>query len=99
MNRNCPNEDDYQVSFEPLHEKTCLMPYANNKGAEQLAHPRTISSFYICNIITLADQSGLSLLSYKCFALKETHFFILIYLLAKPRRPRGTIFNPIMYRG
>ena len=20
--------------FEPLHEKTCLMPYANNKGAD-----------------------------------------------------------------
>ena len=25
---------------EPRHEKTCLMPYANNKGADQPAHPR-----------------------------------------------------------
>ena len=26
-------------SLEPYHKKTCLMAYANNKGADQPAHP------------------------------------------------------------
>ena len=31
------------------HEKTCLMSYANNKGADQPAHPRSlISVFVVC---------------------------------------------------
>ena len=31
------------------HEKTCLMSYANNKGADQPAHPRSlISTFVVC---------------------------------------------------
>ena len=29
---------------EPGHEKTCLMPYANNKGADQ---PSPISAFVV----------------------------------------------------
>ena len=28
--------------FEPGHAKMCLMPYANNKGADQSAHPRSL---------------------------------------------------------
>ena len=28
--------------FEPLHEKTCLMPYANKKDAKQPAHPQVL---------------------------------------------------------
>ena len=33
----------------PGHAKTCLMPYANNKGADQPAHPRSlISTFVLC---------------------------------------------------
>ena len=32
----------------PGHAKTCLMPYANNKGADQPAHPRSqISTFVV----------------------------------------------------
>ena len=27
--------------YEPRHEKICLMPYANNKGAYQPVHPRS----------------------------------------------------------
>ena len=35
--------------FEPGHEKTCLMSYANNKDADQPAHPRSlISTFVVC---------------------------------------------------
>ena len=31
-------------SYEPGHEKMCLMSYANNKGADQPAHPRSLIS-------------------------------------------------------
>ena len=33
--------------FEPGHEKTCLMSYANNKGADQPAHPRSLISAFV----------------------------------------------------
>ena len=33
--------------FEPSHEKMCLMSYANNKGADQPAHPRSLISAFI----------------------------------------------------
>ena len=32
---------------EPLHEKTCLIPYANNKGADQPAHQRSLVSAFV----------------------------------------------------
>ena len=34
-------------SYEPGHEKMCLMPYANNKGADQPAHPRSLISAFV----------------------------------------------------
>ena len=35
-------------SFESRREKTCLMPYADNKGADQPVHPRSqISTFVV----------------------------------------------------
>ena len=33
--------------FEPGHEKTCLMSYANNKGADQPPHPRSLISAFV----------------------------------------------------
>ena len=33
--------------FEPGHEKMFLMAYANNKGAGQPAHPRSLISAFI----------------------------------------------------
>ena len=33
--------------FEPGHKKTCLMSYANNKGADQPAHPRSLISAFV----------------------------------------------------
>ena len=33
--------------FEPGHEETCLMLYANNKGADQPAHPRSLISAFV----------------------------------------------------
>ena len=31
----------------PDHAKTCLMPYANNKGADQPAHPYSLISTFV----------------------------------------------------
>ena len=33
--------------YGPGHAKTCLMPYANNKGADQPAHPRSLISTFV----------------------------------------------------
>ena len=33
--------------YEPHHEKTCLMPYANNKDAHQPAHPCSLISSFV----------------------------------------------------
>ena len=33
--------------FEPGHEKMCLMSYANNKVADQPAHPRSLISAFV----------------------------------------------------
>ena len=37
----------YRETNEPGHEKTCLMSYANNKGADQPAHPRSLISAFV----------------------------------------------------
>ena len=36
----------FREVFEPRDEKTCFMPYANNKGADQPAHPRNLISAF-----------------------------------------------------
>ena len=33
-------------TLEPCHEKTCLMPYTDNKGTDQHAHPRSLISTF-----------------------------------------------------
>ena len=38
--------DIYNI-IEPGHEKTWLIPYANNKGADQPAHPRSLISAFV----------------------------------------------------
>ena len=37
---------NYGLSYEPGHEKMCLMSYANNKGADQPVHPRSLISAF-----------------------------------------------------
>ena len=41
------------IMAEPRHETTCLMPYANNKGADhdQPAHPRSLISAFIVRFL------------------------------------------------
>ena len=52
------------VANEPGHEKTCLMSYANNKGADQPAHPRSlISAFVVCcldSVMSLVSVTKIS---------------------------------------
>ena len=49
---------------EPGHAKMCLMLYANNKGADQPAHPRSLISAFVVrsldNIISLVSRSEIS---------------------------------------
>ena len=47
--------------FEPGHEKTCLMPYANNKGADQQIVVRCLDS--IISLDSIAEISRLYLAS------------------------------------
>ena len=51
--------------YGPLHEKTCLWGFANNKGADQPVHPHSlISTFVIClleSIISKLAKSKISL--------------------------------------
>ena len=35
------------IQLSQIHEKTCLMSYANNKGADQPAHPRSLISAFV----------------------------------------------------
>ena len=39
--------ESLKTSNGPRHSKTCLMPYANNKGADQPAHPRSLISTFV----------------------------------------------------
>ena len=61
---------EYRFSSEPCHEKTCLMPYANNKNADQPAHPHSLISTFvirclpsIISILAKCKISGLYLAS------------------------------------
>ena len=40
-----------QFAFELGHEKMCLMSYANNKGADQPAHPRSLISAFVVHCL------------------------------------------------
>ena len=69
---------------EPGHEKMCLMSYANNKGADQPADPRSLISAFvvrcldsIISIDSVAEISRLLLASVAaqaglCLAWSET---------------------------
>ena len=47
--------------LEPGHEKMCLMSYANNKGADQPAHPRSLISAFVVHCLD-------SIISPECIA-------------------------------
>ena len=41
----------WMFRYEPLHEKTCFMPYVNNKGADQSAHARSLISAFVVHCL------------------------------------------------
>ena len=43
--------DHGALKIGPGHAKKCLMPYANNKGADQPAHPRSLISTFVVRCI------------------------------------------------
>ena len=51
-------------AYEPGHANMCLMPYANNKGADQPAHPRSLISAFVVrfldSLISLVSRSKMS---------------------------------------
>ena len=56
--------------FEPGQEKTCLMSYANNKSADQPAHPRSLIGAFVVrclgsvmSLVSLTKLSSLMLVS------------------------------------
>ena len=46
MNRLTENANVEDL-YGPGHAKMCLMPYANNKSADQPAHPRSLISTFL----------------------------------------------------
>ena len=52
------------LTYEPRHEKKVFMPYANNKGADQPAHPHSvISTFVVCCLDSVIPQVFISKIS------------------------------------
>ena len=50
--------------FGPQREKTCLRGFANNTGADQPAHPRSlISAFVICFLKSIISKLSTSEIS------------------------------------
>ena len=42
------NTNNFEICvYEPGHDKVCLMPYADNKGADQPAHQRSLISAFV----------------------------------------------------
>ena len=74
----------FTLLYEPGHEKMCLMSYANNKGADQPAHPRSLISPFVVHCLdsiisldSIAEISRLQLASVAaqaglCLAWSET---------------------------
>ena len=51
-------------TFEPGHEKVCLMSYANNKGADQPARMRSlISAFVVCCLDSIKSLDSIAEIS------------------------------------
>ena len=47
----CNESRDLLFSNGPRREKTCLRRFANNKGADQPAHPRSLISAFVIHCL------------------------------------------------
>ena len=64
-----------QKLIEPRQGKTCFMPYANNKSADQPAHPRSLLRCLDC-ILSLVSISEISRLKLSSVAAQTGLFLI-----------------------
>ena len=53
----------YSALHLPGHATMCLMPYANNKGADQPAHPRSLISAFVVRSLDNDNIIHVSLIS------------------------------------
>ena len=62
---SCNNNNNiYSCLYQPGHEKMCLMSYANNKGADQPAHPRSlISAFAVRCLASIISLDSIAVIS------------------------------------
>ena len=105
--KKCANKEQWckkPKTFEPGHEKMCLMPYANNKGTDQPAHPCSLISAFVVrcldSIMSLNSIAQISrlLLAFVaaqaglCLAWSETPVSWLIYNKRK-------LTNALMHAG
>ena len=65
------------IKNEACYEKTCLMPYANNKSADQPAHPRSLISTFIVRCL----HSIISPVSFFAISWFESYVVLLTMLL------------------
>ena len=67
--------------MEPCHKKTCLIPYANNKGVNQPAHLHSLISTFVCSldsvIIPVLSRSKIS--KFCLFSVGDQASFSLIW--------------------
>ena len=68
------------VTREPGHEKMCLMPYENNKGADQPGHPRSLISIFVVRCLGIVPILAKSKIS----RLQPVFVNELSYLVANP---------------
>ena len=74
------------VIFGPQREKTCLRGFANNKGADQPAHPRSLISAFVIRLLkSIKPRLATSEISlfYLVSVAEETGLSL---ALSKPRR-------------
>ena len=88
------------VSHVTGHEQMCLMPYANNKGADQPAHPRSLISAFVIRcqdrtipLVSISKISRFYLVSVAeqislCLAWSETPEDTFSHGVAQMKRPR-----------
>ena len=93
------NRSGASTKSEPGHEKMCLMSYANNKGADQPAHPRSLINAFVVRCLdgiisldSIAEISRLLLASVAaqaglCLAWSETPEDMFCHVAAQLDKP------------
>ena len=77
---------------EPGHEKTCLMSYVNNKGADQTAQPQyNISRYLLDSIISLDSIAKISRLKLTSVAEQVS------LCLTRSETPEDTFYHAVAH--